>query len=69
LHTDKWFQQHLKVDIAKELVYRPGEVRAKRRKNLIFMCQNLSPLLEVVTVRKDNISRLAAEYLVGGFMR
>jgi hypothetical protein len=26
-------------------------------------------LLEVVTVRKDNISRLVAEYLVGGFMR
>ncbi len=26
-------------------------------------------VLEVVTVRKDNISRLIAEYLVGGFMR
>jgi hypothetical protein len=28
-----------------------------------------SMVLEVVTVRKENISRLVAEYLVGGFMR
>jgi hypothetical protein len=26
-------------------------------------------MLEVVTVRKDNISRLVAEYLIEGFMR
>jgi hypothetical protein len=30
---------------------------------------NYSSMLEVITVRKDNISRLVAEYLVGGFMR
>jgi hypothetical protein len=29
----------------------------------------LSTMSEVVTVRKDNISRLVAEYLVGGYMR
>jgi hypothetical protein len=36
---------------------------------MVFLIRLLVEKLEVITVRKDNISRLVAEYLIGGFMR
>ncbi len=42
--------------------------RPRRRQNPLMM-GGVIRMLEVVTVRKDNISSLVAEYLVGGFVR
>ncbi len=41
----------------------------KRQPQLCWSYNNKSLVLEVITVRKDNISNLIAEYLDGGFMR